>query len=86
MFGHELKNVLARGFSEFCAEVNIVPEIIDSCDQAFQNERGFVAGHHELTGVIGQATALKERKRHLGRLNAGECGNCTPVAPVSLRY
>src|ERR1041385_2754699 len=78
VFSHKLQNVLARGFSEFCAEVNIVPEIVDSCNQTFKNERGFVAGHYELTGVIGQTTALKERKRHLG---PAKCGGMPELYP-----
>jgi len=86
LFGHELQNVLARGFSEFCAQVNVVPEIIDSRDQAFQNERGFIAGHYELTGVIRQTTALKKRKRHFGRAYKGECVDCTPAVRLPLRY
>ena len=84
--GDEFKNMLACSLSKFGAQVNVLPEIIDSRDQAFQNERGFVAGHHKLTGVIGQTTALKERKRHFGRLNAGECRDCTPVVHVPLGY
>ncbi|MGZ7091003.1 MAG: hypothetical protein ACXVKH_16185, partial [Candidatus Angelobacter sp.] len=68
MFGHEFENVLAGGFSEFGTQVDIVPEIINPRDQAFQNKRGFIAGHNKLTGVFRQTSALKKRKRHFGRL------------------
>jgi hypothetical protein len=60
--------VLLCYFSEFRTQVDIVPEIINPRDQTFQNERGFIAGQNKLTGEFRQTTALKERKRHFGRL------------------
>jgi hypothetical protein len=63
--------VLPGRLSEFGTEVHIVAKIIDPRDQAFQNERRFIAGQNKLTGVFRQITALKERKRHFGRLFEG---------------
>src|SRR5882724_2767060 len=83
VFGHELKNVLPGHLSEFGTQVDIVPEIIDPRDQAFQNERRFIAGQNKLTGVFRQTTALKERKRHFGRLIEGML-ELYPSSPASL--
>jgi hypothetical protein len=82
--GHEFEYVLARSLSEFGAQVDVVPEIINSSDQAFQNERGFIAGYNQLTGVIRQTTALKERKRHFGRAYVGECPGLYPSCAASV--
>jgi hypothetical protein len=46
VFYHEPEDVLPRSFGEFGTQVDIMPEIINPRDQAFQNERGFVAGQN----------------------------------------
>src|SRR5579864_4154116 len=76
--------MLARDFSELGTQVNVMPEIINARDQAFQNERGFIAGHDKLTGVIRQTTALKERKRHFGRMYFGGMPGLYPSCAASV--
>jgi hypothetical protein len=68
VLGHELKDLLTRCFSEFRTEVYVVAKIVDPRDQSFQNKQRLIAGQDKLAGVFGQATALKERKRHFCRL------------------
>jgi hypothetical protein len=84
VFGHEFENVLACSLSEFGTQVDVMPEIINSRDQSFQNERGFIAGHYELTGVIRQTTALKKRKRHFGRAYVGGMRGLYPSCAASV--
>jgi hypothetical protein len=71
MFCNELEDVKLCYLTEFRTQEDIMANVVDPRNQVFKRNKGCVTQQFELSGTFGDVSALKKRKRHVGRNSFG---------------